>query len=87
MKRGAFATRYKDEELAKDKRGDFRRLAENRTRSTLEMIRKLENLSNRGNYDYTDAEVEKIFSTIGEALAAAKAKFSSATTKNRDFRL
>lgn len=73
--------------LGKDKRGDFRRLAELRTRAALDIIRKLENLSNRTNYEYTDQEVERIFSTLETALATAKAKFSRLGTKSREFRL
>ncbi len=73
--------------MVKDKRANFRRLAEGRTRAALETIRKLENLSNRGNYDYDDAQVEKIFGTLEEALRVAKAKFKKVSSRKTDFRL
>lgn len=73
--------------MAKDKRGDFRRLAELRTRAALDTIRKLENLSSRTNYEYTEEEVEKIFSTLSTALERAKAKFSRVGNKAKEFRL
>jgi hypothetical protein len=48
------------------------------------MIRKLENLSNRTNYNYDDAQVEKIFDALEEALRVAKAKFQKPTSKRFD---
>ncbi len=90
MVRRKLSARYarsEDFDVAKDKRSDFRRLAENRTRHTLDMIRKLENLSNRGNYDYTDDEVQKIFGTLKSALEVAEGKFRRTSTRTPNFRL
>jgi hypothetical protein len=70
-----------EEEMAKDKRGDFRRLAERRTIATLDMIRKLENLSNRANYDYTEEEVAKVFGRLTDAIDEARAKFAKNNRK------
>jgi hypothetical protein len=70
--------------MSKDKSGDFRRLAGSRTRATLDMIRKLENLSNRTNYNYDDAQVDKIFEALEEALRVAKAKFQKPTSRRFD---
>lgn len=71
----------------RDKRADFRRLAEARTRALLEAIRKLENLSNRGNYEYDEAQVDKIFDTLEEALRVARARFQKAASRRFEFRL
>jgi len=65
------------------KHANFRRLAETRTTGVLEAIRKLSILSSP-NYEYDDAEVEKIFDAIEDALKQARASFApSAKTKAR----
>jgi len=72
---------------SRDKREAFRRLAESRTNECLETIRKIKNLSNRGNYEYTAEQVEKVFSTIREALEDAENKFSKLEETKGRFRL
>ena len=58
-------------------KGDrFRRIASKRTNEILEKIRILGNCSNRSSYEYTDEEVNKIFSEIEKQLKSTKAKFS-----------
>ena len=42
----------------------FVRIAEARTNKIIDMIRLLGNCSNKTNYDYTTADVKKIFTTI-----------------------
>lgn len=71
----------------RDKRAAFRRLAQNRTNATLDMIRKLENLSNRGNYDYTESEIAKIFDTLRTALNEAEGKFARGARGRSPFEL
>ena len=63
--------------MAKQKRENFIRLAENRTNKILEMVRLLGNLSNTSNYIYTKEDVEKIFGTIEKELADTKKKFDT----------
>lgn len=53
----------------------FRRLASKRTNEILEKIRILGNCSNKSSYDYTEEEVNKIFSEIEKQLKLTKAKF------------
>ncbi len=53
----------------------FKRLAEQRVNVILDKLRLLGQLSNRSNYEYTDAEVEAIFKAIQSDVNAAKAKF------------
>jgi len=69
------------------KRDKFVRLAEARTNKIIDMIRLLGNCSNKSNYDYTDADVQKIFSTIEKELKNAKMKFSMSEVDEDKFRL
>ena len=63
--------------MAKHKRENFIRLAENRTNKILEMVRLLGNLSNTSNYTYTKEDVNKIFNAIEKELAETKKKFDT----------
>ena len=58
-------------------RDRFRRLAEARVTKTIKDIRLIANLSNRSNYSYDVAEIEKIFKTLDREMKAAKARFDS----------
>lgn len=57
------------------KREKFVRMAEARTIKIISMIRLLGNCSNRLAYEYSDKDVNKIFSAIETALADAKKRF------------
>jgi hypothetical protein len=69
----------------KNKRDRFVKVASYRTNQALKYIRLISNCSNRNNYDYSDAEVNKIFSALDEELRITKLKFKS--KKKRDFEL
>ncbi|WP_433595420.1 hypothetical protein [Lysinibacillus xylanilyticus] len=58
------------------KREKFEELAEKRVTETLKKIRLIGNLSNRNNYDYTDAHVKQILSKLEEELKILRSKFS-----------
>lgn len=62
--------------MQESKREKFVRLAENRTNKVLEMIRLIGNLSNKSVYDYSPADVEKIFKAIETETALAKKQFT-----------
>ncbi|MBI4225586.1 hypothetical protein HY612_00570 [Candidatus Roizmanbacteria bacterium] len=63
----------------------FKRLASQRTNATLDKLRLIGNLSNKSNYDYSDADIKKIFNAIDTQLKGVKSKFLS---KNRqEFKL
>jgi hypothetical protein len=62
-----------------EKHANFRRLAQARTERLLRDLRKLENLSSP-NYEYEDAEVEKIFDTIQERVEEARGSFGAGFT-------
>lgn len=57
------------------KRERFKRLAERRTNAVLQKLKILGNCSNRSAYEYTEEEINKIFSTIEKAVRENKAKF------------
>lgn len=63
----------------------FVRLATKRVNAVLEKIRVVGNCSNRSAYEYSEEEVNKIFSVINHELGEAKAKFQ--TKKSKEFHL
>lgn len=65
----------------------FKRLATYRTNEVLNKLRLLSNLSNKGNYDYTDEDINKIFSAIDSQLKLVKAKFEASSRKRKEFKL
>lgn len=68
-----------------DKRERFKRLATQRTNLVLQRIKVLGNCANRSAYEYTEEEVNKIFSEIERRVRETKAKFHF--PKNREFKL
>ncbi|MBC6493551.1 hypothetical protein BEP68_01740 [Microbacterium sp. 4-7] len=72
----------------RDRRERFVSLAEARTDKALTAIRLIGNLSNRSNYEFTDAEVSKIVKALESEVRAVKARFSDASSgRERSFRL
>jgi hypothetical protein len=65
---------------------NFRRIAEKRTNRIISMIETLGNLSNKSYYDYTEKEIELIFSAIETALEEERKKFKT-NTKQKKFKL
>ena len=62
--------------MSESKRDKFIRLAETRTNKALEMIRLIGNLANKGVYDYSDKDVEKIFKALETELEIAKKQYN-----------
>ena len=69
------------------KKERFIRVAENRTNKIIDMVRLLGNCSNKGNYDYTEEDVSKIFAAIENEVKAAKNKFYGEEQKEKKFSL
>ena len=69
------------------KRDRFVRLAEARTNKIIDMIRLLGNCANKANYDYTDADVQKIFNALEKEIKLAKTKFSLSEVEESKFKL
>ena len=69
------------------KREKFVRLVEARTNKIIDMLRLLGNCANKANYDYTDEDVQKIFTTLEKEMKFSKSKFTSMTVEEDKFRL
>lgn len=65
----------------------FKRLAEKRTNKILDMIDLIGNLSNKANYEYSNEEVEQIFSAIQIRLIEVKKMFESKSKNKKVFSL
>lgn len=63
----------------------FKRLATLRTNEVLRRLKILGNCANRSAYEYTEEEVNKIFSAIERKLREVKAKFHF--PKEKEFKL
>ena len=63
----------------------FKRIASKRTNDILEKIRILGNCANKSSYEYTEEEINKIFTEIDKQLKLTKAKFI--TGKKERFKL
>jgi len=68
-----------------NKRERFKRLAQHRTIEVLRRLKVLGNCANRSAYDYTEEEINKIFSEIEKKVRETKAKFHF--SKNKEFKL
>lgn len=64
-----------------DDRAKFVKLASARVTKALKDIQLIGNLANRSNYDYTDADVAKIFKALNEEIAACKKRFELSSKK------
>lgn len=65
----------------------FVRIAESRTQKIIDMIDLLGNCSNQYNYEYTQKDVEKMFTAIESALKSSKARFTTENSnKNTRFK-
>lgn len=69
------------------KRDKFVRIAESRTNKIIDTLRLLGNCANKANYDYTEADVTKIFNTLEKELKATKMKYTAMETEEEKFRL
>lgn len=66
-----------------DKKNNFKRIAENRTNKIIDMLELLGNLSNTSFYEYSDADIEKIFNAIEGQLEKTRSKFSKGKKASR----
>ena len=60
----------------RDKRQKFVELAEARVGKALKDLQLIGNLSNKAAYDFTEADVRKIFGALQKALDNAKGRFN-----------
>ncbi|KFZ26021.1 MAG: hypothetical protein KQ78_01762 [Candidatus Izimaplasma bacterium HR2] len=66
-----------------NKRDKFTRIAENRTNKIIHMVELLGNCSNKRVYDYTEADIKKIFGAIEKQLSLTKSKYKSNNSKGK----
>lgn len=59
-------------------RQKFVELATKRVNNAIKAIQLIGNLSNRSNYDYTDADVDKIFAALNKELKQCRDRFQPA---------
>lgn len=57
------------------KRQRFEKVAGNRVQKILDTLQLLKNCSNRNNYDYSETDVEQMFSEISKALKESRAAY------------
>ena len=61
--------------MEQSKNQKFRRLASSRTGKITDELRKIGNLASRTNYEYSDEEIETLFSFLQERLDEAREMF------------
>lgn len=59
------------------KRERFEKVAGNRVQRILDTLQLLKNCSNRNNYEYSESDVEQMFSEISKALRESRAAYSN----------
>ena len=65
------------------KQENFRRIATNRVNKIIDLISKLQNLTNASFYEYTDEQINQIFSAIQAELDKQKKEFKKDAKKGR----
>lgn len=76
------------EKKSESKRERFVRVAEARTNKIIDMIQLLGNCANANTYEYTQEDVDQIFTAIETELREAKKKYQKAeTSRNSRFAL
>lgn len=71
-----------------NKREKFVELAEARVNRTIKDLQLIGNLSNRAAYEFTEADIKRMFSAIQKAADAARARFShQSDASGGEFRL
>ena len=63
----------------------FLRVAKPRVQKILKAIRLLGNCSNRSNYEYTEQQITKIFTTVDNALNLTEKRFTKSKTEFEKF--
>ena len=68
------------------KRDRFRRLAQRRTNAVIKRLKILGNCADKGRYEYTKEDMERIFAAVDRRLNRTKAKFDLPTDRE-EFKL
>ena len=70
-----------------NKRDNFKRISRNRTDKIVELISKLNNLSNTSFYEYTEEEIHEVFDRIQSELDRQKEYFLKISNKEKKVKL
>ena len=71
-----------------DRNEKFKELANKRVNRALKLIRSISKLSNRNNYEYEDAQADKIVRALEKECKALRHAFSNTNNKSdEEFRL
>ncbi len=71
---------------SESKRDRFRRLAQRRTNAVIKRLKILGNCADKGRYEYTKEDMERIFAAVDRRLNKTKAKFDLPTDRE-EFKL
>lgn len=71
----------------KSKAERFIELGSKRTGKALKAIRQIGNLSNKGSYEYTEEQVQKIISALRAEVDAIESRFTKGKTAAEEFKL
>lgn len=66
------------------KRERFTKVASNRVQNVLHYLNLLKNCANKSNYEYTQEDVDKMFSEISKAVREAKAVYANEQSKQKN---
>lgn len=67
--------------MKSEKRQRFEKVAGNRVQKVLDTLQLLKNCSNRNNYEYTEQDVEQMFSEISKVLKDARTTYINELSK------
>ena len=71
-----------------ERESNFIKLAEKRVNNTIKQLRLVGNLSNKGNYTYTDSQANKIINTLNTELNELKVRFKmNMNQKSKKFKI
>ena len=65
-----------------EKRERFERVATNRVQKVIDFLGLIGNCANRNNYEYTEADVELMFSEMTKAMKAARDEYAKEMSKS-----
>ena len=74
-----------DKKNSKEER--FKRVASRRVQEILKKLRLLKNCANKGNYSYSEEQVDKIISTIDTEWKKVRSEFNNSKPKKEEFSL
>ena len=60
-----------------EKRQRFEKVAGNRVQKVLDTLQLLKNCSNRNNYEYSESDVEQMFSEIARTMKESRAAYTN----------